>query len=123
MAAKKASASATVTVQLDDQLLAGFQAQLDAINSKLDILLQLIRNTNMKENIIMADVTALQAAVEQETEVTTSVVTLLNELAAELAAANGDQAAIDEVVAKMTANADTLAEAVATNTPADPANI
>lgn len=123
MAAKKASASATVTVQLDDQLLAGFQAQLDAINSKLDILLQLTRNTNMKENIIMADVTALQAAVEQETEVTTSVVTLLNELAAELAAANGDQAAIDEVVAKMTANADTLAEAVATNTPADPANI
>lgn len=120
MAAKKASASATVTVQLDDQLLAGFQAALNEINSKLDILLQLTRNTNMKENIIMADITALQAAVEQETEVTTSVVTLLTELAAELSAANGDQAAIDEVVAKITANADTLAAAVTANTPAAP---
>lgn len=66
------------------------------------------------------DLTALQAAVANETAIDQSVETLLNTLAAELATANdaGDTAAIAAIVTTMQSNAATLGQAVAANTPA-----
>lgn len=66
---------------------------------------------------LMGDVTNLQTAVEAETTIDASVITLLNGFAAQLQAANGDQSAIDAVVATMKTNAANLAAAVTANTP------
>lgn len=111
------TATITVTYTLDDQALvaalATMKSKLDNIGHQLDILTQ-------KQEMIMLDLTALQTAVETETTVEESVIVLLNQLAADLAAAQGNQAAIDAVVAQMTANADSLAAAVTANTPVTP---
>lgn len=111
------TATITVTYTFDDQALvaalATMKSKLDNIGHQLDILTQ-------KQEMIMLDLTALQTAVETETTVEESVIVLLNQLAADLAAAQGNQAAIDAVVAQMTANADSLAAAVTANTPVTP---
>jgi hypothetical protein len=74
-------------------------------------------------NQMALDLTALQAAVAQETAVDQSVETLLTTLAAELSTANdaGDTAAIAQIVTTMQTNAAALGAAVTANTPATPA--
>jgi len=66
----------------------------------------------------MADLTELQAAVAADTSVTASAVTLLQGLAAQLAAAGTDPAALAAIVSDLNENTDALAAAVAANTPA-----
>ena len=68
----------------------------------------------------MANLTALQAAVANETTVDQSIVTLLNGLAAQIAALPLEQPAVDALAAQVTANAKTLSDAVTANTPAVP---
>lgn len=68
----------------------------------------------------MANLDKLTDAIAREVTVDNSIITLLNGLAAQLKAANGDQAAIDAVVGQMTSNADAIAAAVSANTPTDP---
>jgi hypothetical protein len=67
---------------------------------------------------IMATLTDLQAAVTAEDTVVDSAITLLNGLAAQIAALQPNQAAIDALAADVTAKTKTLADAVAANTPA-----
>lgn len=71
-----------------------------------------------KTNIVMADLTKLQADVANETTLDQSVITLLTNLAAEIKAAGTDQAALDAITTQMEQNASALATAVAANTPA-----
>lgn len=69
---------------------------------------------------IMAGLTDLQAAVAREDTVIDSAVELIKGLAAQVAALQPDQAAIDALAADINAKADALAEAVTQNTEAQP---
>lgn len=68
----------------------------------------------------MADLTALSQAVADATTVEESAITLLDGLAAQLAAAATDPAAIQAIVDSITSEKDKLAADVAKNTPAAP---
>lgn len=76
------------------------------------ILKQILQN----QNKIMTDLTGITAAVENETTVDQSIITLLNNIAAELKAAGTDQAALDALTQKITANSQAIADAVTANT-------
>jgi hypothetical protein len=82
------------------------------------LLLELLRKVNL-----MADaLTDLQNAVAAELTVEQSAITLLQQLAADVAAANAiSPVAVEAVVANINANAAALAAAVTANTPAAPA--
>jgi hypothetical protein len=92
----------------------GERHQLDRIEALLKHLITIGEK-------IMADLTALQAAVANETTVEQSVITLLTQLAAQVAALPLEQPAIDALAAQITANAVTMSNAVTANTPAAPA--
>jgi hypothetical protein len=67
---------------------------------------------------IMADLTALTAAVAKNTDAENSAIALIQGLAAQVAALAPTQAAIDALAADISAKADALAAAVVANTPA-----
>ena len=69
---------------------------------------------------IMATLADLQAAVTAEDTVIDSAMTLLAGLAAQIAALQPNQAAIDALAADVTAKTAALSAAVAANTPAAP---
>lgn len=75
-----------------------------------------------KVNILMATIQDIQAAVAAESTVDDSIVTLLNNIVAELKAAqaSNDPLALDAVVASIQANTKKLSDAVTANTPATP---
>ena len=75
-----------------------------------------IKQLNRKLNIIMANLTDLQAAVATEDTVIDSAVALIQGLAAQVAALSPNQAAIDALAADIKAKSDSLAAAVAANT-------
>jgi hypothetical protein len=87
-----------------------------AILAKLNTIIQ-------KENMIMAALDDLKAAVAAEDTVVDSAVTLLQGLKAALdaAIASGDPAALTALSADITAKTKALSDAVAANTPAAPA--
>jgi hypothetical protein len=66
----------------------------------------------------MADLTALTAEVEENSDVIASAVTLLAQLADIIRNTPADQGALDELAATLDANSASLAAAVAANTPA-----
>lgn len=61
---------------------------------------------------------ALNAAVTADTDATSAAVTAIHGLMDQIAAANGDQQAIDQAVTSIRANAASLAAAITANTPA-----
>jgi hypothetical protein len=63
------------------------------------------------------DLTALQAAVQKDTDAENSAITLLNGLSAALTAAKADPAAVQAIADQLSSNADALAAAVVANTP------
>lgn len=65
----------------------------------------------------MADLTAIQAEVTNETTVVASVVKLVNSLADQITAAGTDPAALQAIVDTMRANDTALADAVTAHTP------
>jgi len=65
---------------------------------------------------IMADLSALTAAVERETTVTASAVALIQQIAEELRAAATDPAAVQALADQLTSSSDALAAAVEANT-------
>lgn len=90
------------------------------------------RLTNIEEKLnylihqgikLMATIQDVQTAVAAQTTVDTSVVTLLQNITAQLQAAqaSGDPAALDAVVASIQANTQVLSNAVTANTPVAPA--
>lgn len=70
---------------------------------------------------VMQTLEDLQTEVAAEGEVIQSAVTLLNGLAAQVAALQPNQAAIDALAASISSQTATLAAAVTANTPAAPA--
>lgn len=86
--------------------------ELDIINWKLDTLLQWRREMS-------AEMDTLTAAVRRNSDVEDSAVLLIQGIAKQLAdaIANGNSAALQALSTELNAKADTLAAAVAANTP------
>jgi len=86
-------------------------ALLDKIISNQQILIQ-------NQNKIMATLADIQTEVAAEDTVIDSAIALLNGLAAQVAALQPNQEAIDALAADITAKTQALSQAVVTNTPA-----
>lgn len=76
--------------------------------------------TRVGDTQIMADLSAIESEVSEQTEVVASAITLLNDLAQALRDAAGDPEAIAALAADIDANTAALAAAVAANTPEAP---
>lgn len=96
--------------------------RLDAIETNTETIVRLLRQINKKETRIMADLTDITAAVAQEVTVEESAIALINGLAAQLAAAGTDPAALAALTDQLNTEAASLAAAVTANTPAAPAS-
>ena len=68
----------------------------------------------------MADLTALTTAVQNNTDAEQSAITLITQLAEQIQAAAGDQAAVDALATQLQDQAAALAAAVVANTPVGP---
>lgn len=90
------------------------------LHKKLDDIIHLLHRLLEKENRIMADLTALTAQVQANTDAEASAITLLNGLSAQLAAVATDPVKVAELATSLKASADALAAAVVANTPAAP---
>ena len=107
------------------------QSDLQAIDQRIEFwaevtvwaLAVLLHNQDERLTAMAADLTALQNEVAQNGDVIASAVTLLQGLKAALdeALASGDPAAIQAVVDQLDAQTQSLADAVAANTPTTPA--
>lgn len=86
-------------------------ARLDALQSEIGLILD-------RQEIIMATMADLEAAVTRNTDVDESVLTLLAGISQQLKDAQGDPAKIAEVIAKLDANTQKMSDAVTANTPA-----
>lgn len=84
--------------------------RLDALDEKTDLILD-------RQETIMATMAELEAAVTRNTEVDESVLTLLAGISQQLKDAQNDPAKIAEVIAKLDANTQKMADAVTANTP------
>lgn len=79
-----------------------------------------INRIEQKVDKIMADLTVLQAQVTKSTEVVASAVVLINGIAAKLESMKNDPAQIQALADELRTDNESLAAAVAANTPAEP---
>jgi chromosome segregation ATPase len=86
-------------------------ARLDALQNEIGLILD-------RQELIMATMADLEAAVTRNTDVDESVLTLLAGISQQLKDAQGDPAKIADVIAKLDANTQKMADAVSANTPA-----
>lgn len=86
-------------------------SRLEAIEDKLDLILQ-------NQETTMAAIDDLQAAVTAEDTVIDSAITLIQGIPALIAAAGVDPAKLQALQSDITAKSQALATAVAANTPA-----
>jgi len=98
---------------------------LPTIHANQLVMMGMLRSLLKQEAQMAVDLTAAKAEVAKNTTVTGSVVTLLQQLTALIQAIppSSDpvtQAALDELVAALTTNDQTVADAVTANTPAAP---
>ncbi len=101
-----------------EKQLCRIETMLEIVNSKLDFILLNLKQLIKKETEMSQQLTDLQAAVAQEITVEQSAITLLNGLAAQLAAAGTDPAALQTLHDQILASSNALAAAVTANTPA-----
>ncbi len=94
------------------------KSQLDRIEAKLDAVLELLRLLLNQGEDTMADLTALQAQVAASVTVEQSAITLIQGLAAQIAAAGTDPAALAALVTQLNTSAAALGAAITANTPA-----
>lgn len=94
----------------------------NAVLQRLDVICQKLDRLIERQNIIMATMTDLQAAVTRETDAENSVVALLEGISQQLkdAKAANDPAALDKVIADIDANTAKMALAVTANTAPAP---
>ena len=92
--------------------------KLDHLSLKADEITRLLHLVLKKETLIMADLTSLTAQVKTNTDVEQSAIVLIQGIAAQLAAAKTDPAAIQALSDSLNASAASLADAVTANTPA-----
>lgn len=96
------------------------QTQLDRIEQTGRTILQLVLGLIGLEGETMADLSALTAQVKANTDLEASAVQLIQGLAAQLAAAATDPAAVAALATQLKTSADSLAAAITANTPAAP---
>ena len=89
---------------------------VDGMMEKLSVIETKLNKLNTKENTVMADLTAIQAEVANNTNVEASAVALIQNLAGQIAAAGTDPVALGALVDQLQANDTALAQAVAANT-------
>lgn len=87
-------------------------------DKKQDEILALLRTIIQKEDQMSAELDALEAQVTENTTVEASAITLIQGIAAQLAAAAQDPAKVKALSASLKASSDSLAAAIAANTPA-----
>lgn len=92
------------------------------VNDKLDLVLRLLIHVLNKENLLMATIQDVSAAVAAESTVDDSIIVLLNGIVQQLkdAQASNDPAALDVVVANIQANTAKIQAAVTANTAPTP---
>lgn len=95
-------------------------SQADRIEAKLRSLLRLSIRSAENQEKMMAQIDDLEAELARNTSVDESVLALITNLLAQIEAAKTDPARIQAVIDKFRANDDSLAAAVAANTPAAP---
>lgn len=91
------------------------------ILTKLDIVIDSLQGEKREVEFMALDLTILTAQVAANTSAEASAVILIQEIAAQLAAASGNQPAVDALATQLKASADALAAAVVANTPTAPA--
>ena len=87
-------------------------------DQKLDKVLALLTTVVSQEKTIMADLTALEAEVQKNTDVEASAVVLIQGIAQQLKDAGTDVVKLDALRAKLSDSADALSAAITANTPA-----
>jgi hypothetical protein len=80
-------------------------------------LREMVSRVLANQETIMATIEELEAAVTRNTDVDESVLTLLAGISQQLKDAQGNPAKIAEVIAKLDANTQKMADAVTANTP------
>lgn len=85
---------------------------------KLDQILAAVKTLVEEEKEIMADLTALTAQVQQNTEVDASAIVLLNGLSAQIAQIKNDPVALQALADQLKSSSTSLADAITANTPA-----
>ncbi len=93
-------------------------AELRQIRTNQRLTFRMLLELQTQGRKIMATLADVQAAVTAEDTVIDSAVALIQGLAAQVAALQPNQAAIDALAADIKAKSDSLAAAVAANTPA-----
>jgi prefoldin subunit 5 len=92
----------------------------ERITRRLMRIEAMLKQLTQRQEIVMADLSALQAEVTRNTEVDQSAITLLNGLAAQIESLKTDPAALQALADSIRSSSDDLAAAVAANTPAQP---
>jgi chromosome segregation ATPase len=94
---------------------------LDRLDDKLDTLLATSASVSKEMTQMSAELDTLTAQVKATDDAEQSALVLINGIAARLAAAGTDPAALNALAADLKTNSDALAAAVTANTPAGPA--
>jgi hypothetical protein len=91
------------------------------IESKLDLIIHMLRRVLRKEDHMGKELDALTAQVTENTNVENSAVQLIQNIAAQLAAAGTDPAKLTALSATLKTSSDALAASITANTPIVPA--
>lgn len=109
-----------MTVRLDVHLFVHHDEPSDRVAELLAHILTRVNAVQAQETHVMTELDALTAQVHASDDVAASALVLINGIAARLAAAATDPAALTALSAELKTNSDALAAAVVANTPAAP---
>jgi cell division septum initiation protein DivIVA len=88
------------------------------IFKKLDLIIFLLKTLLRKEHVMSQELEALQAQVQENTDLEASAITLIQGIAAQLEAAKEDPAKVQALAESLKASAANLSAAIVANTPA-----
>lgn len=88
------------------------------INFKLDRILRVLKDIQLKEEQMSIELEALTIQVTENTNLEQSAITLIEGIAAQLIAIKDDPVKIAALATSLKASADNLAAAITANTPA-----
>lgn len=92
-------------------------ANTESIIERQDSLMRGLQIINAKENYAMATLDEVLAEMERDTTVSDGIVAMLEKLQADVTAAGGNQAKIDQIFNGFKSNTDKLAAKLVVNTP------
>ena len=108
-----------INITFPERIIVTFQnPPTPAMLQKLDEILTLLKAAKAEGIVMAATLQQIMDDVKEETTSVDSLSTLIQGLKDQIAAANGDQAKIDEIFAQLEANKAKLVSVLAANTPA-----